>query len=296
MRFPPNYPKVSQIGVRIACWLAFLWTTVFLTADETFLGKPPEEWTEAEALQVLSDSPWAHTITTTTQDSQCGYDNPVFPGLYSEEQAERMSSISPTPPAASVKPDGAEYVVRLVSVKQMQAAADRLISLDRKWARYSRGYGLEPGSKPTNIAERWYNPADEITIAVVLKHPGPDGASFLDYAFDKEKREFPGGGLYDVWPCAAVKTAEGQVTAVSIGMGSDSQGNLSALHLSFPSNANHGRHLVSHPNEKMLVRMILNQRVFETTFVVSPRDLLDGTERALHIPSTVDEPTRTSSP
>jgi len=174
MYFPPNYPtKILQISARIVCWFALLSAAVFLTADETFLSKPPEEWTEAEALQVLSDSPWAHTITTTTQDSQCGYDHAVFPGLYSEEQAERLSSISPTPPSASVKPDGAEYVVRLVSVKPMQAAVDRLISLDRKWARYSGGYGLEPGSKPTDIAEQRYNPADEITIAVVLKHPGP---------------------------------------------------------------------------------------------------------------------------
>jgi len=295
MRFPPNYPNVLPIGVRIVCWLAFLSAAVFLSADETFRGKPPEEWTEAEALQVLNDSPWAHTITTTTQDSQCGYDNPVFPGLYSEEQAERFSSTSPTPPAASVKPDGAEYVVRLVSVKPMQAAVNRLISLNQKWARYGRGYGFEPGSKPTNIAERHYNPADEITIAVVLKHPGPDGASFLDYAFDKEKRGFPGDVDGPIWPCAALKTAEGQVTAVIAGMGTDGQGNLSAIHLSFPSNANDGRHLVSHPNEKMLVRLIFSQRVFETTFAVSPRDLLDGTERSLHIPSTVDEPTRTSS-
>lgn len=293
MRFPSNYPKVLQVGMRIVCWLAFLSAAVFLTADETFLSKSPEEWTEAEALQVLSESPWAHTITATTQDSQCGFDNPVFPGLYSEEQAERLSSISPTPPSASVKPDGAEYVVRLVSVKPMQAAVDRLITLDQKWARYGAGYGLQPG-KPTNISEGHYNRADEITIALVLKHPGPDGASFLDYAFNKEKRGFPGGGLHNLWPCVGVKTAEGQVTAVLAGMGGDNQGNLSAIHLSFPSNANDGRRLVSHPNEKMLVRLILNQRVFETTFIVSPRDLLEGNERILHIPSTVDEPTSTS--
>ena len=43
--------------------------------------------------------------------------------------------------------------------------------------------GLEPGSKPKNLAGRWYNPADEIAIAAMLKHAGPKGGSFRDYAF-----------------------------------------------------------------------------------------------------------------
>ena len=169
----------------------------------------------------------------------------------------------------------------------MQAAAERLIRLDEKWARYLSGYGLEPGSKPTNVNEGRYNPADEITIGIVLKHPGPDGASFRDYAFDQEKH---------VFPCSGIKTAEGQVTAVLDHTGLDRKGNPSAVHLSFPSSARDGKRLISHANEKMLVRIILNQRVFETTFVVSPNDLLDGTERLLHLPSTVEEPTHEPAP
>ena len=42
-------------------------------------------------------------------------------------------------PAEAVKLDGAESIVRLISVRPMQAAADRLISLDEKWASYRRG-------------------------------------------------------------------------------------------------------------------------------------------------------------
>jgi hypothetical protein len=163
-----------------------------VTANEPFLSKPSEEWTEAESLQVLNDSPWAHAITTTTQDFQCDYEHPAFPGTYTEEFAQEQDSITPTPPPGEVKPDGAEYLVRLVSVKPMQAAAERLISLDKKWAHYRGGYGLEPNGQPTNLAERWYNPADEITIVVVLKHPGRGGASFRDYAFPR--KAVPGSG------------------------------------------------------------------------------------------------------
>jgi hypothetical protein len=43
-----------------------------------FLNKPSNEWTEAEALQVLNDSSWAHTITTTTQDTPRNYEHPAF--------------------------------------------------------------------------------------------------------------------------------------------------------------------------------------------------------------------------
>jgi hypothetical protein len=118
-----------------------------VTANESSLNKPSSEWTETEAVQVLNDSQWAHTITTTTQDFQCDYEHPAYPGTYTEEFAQEQDSITPTPPATEVKPDDAEYLARLVSVKPMQAAAERLISLDEKWAHYRGGYGLGT-SKP----------------------------------------------------------------------------------------------------------------------------------------------------
>lgn len=274
--------KSFQMGVRNICCFALVVGSVPVTADEPFLTKPPEEWTEAEALQVLNKSPWAHTITTTTQDSQCDYEHPAFAGLFPQEFAQRIDSITPTPPAAVVKPDGAEYLVRLISVKPMQAAAQRLIGLDKKWAPYRSGVVLEPGSKPTNLDERWYNPADEITIAVVLKHAGPRGESFLDYAVDDGKF-FPGGGFVHIWPCAAIKTANGQASAVGAGLGAGKDGTVSAIQLSFPS-VSDGKLLISHQNEKLEFRFIANQRIFETVFVVNPADLLDGTETVLRIP------------
>ena len=97
---------------------AFAFTCVALSvplaANEPFLSKPSNEWTETEALQVLNDSPWANTITTTTQDTPCDYEHAVFPGLFREEMAQISDLRSTQFPAESVKPNGAEYVVRLI--------------------------------------------------------------------------------------------------------------------------------------------------------------------------------------
>jgi hypothetical protein len=265
------------------------------TGNEPFLNTPSKEWTEAEALRVLNDSPWAHTITTSAQDFQCDYEHPAYPRTYTEEFAREADSIDLTPAAAAVKPDEAEYLVRLVSVKPMQAAIERLIQLDEsKWKHYQGGYGLEPGSKPTNLAERWYNPADEITIAVILKHRGPGGASFHDYAFPR--KNVSGSGLRHLWPCAAVKTANGVSTAVLGGPATYEDGTApNDITLSFPSTFK-GKPLISHPNEKLEFRFVANQRVFEATFYVNPTDLFDGTETILRIPHTVDEPAAATLP
>jgi hypothetical protein len=51
-----------------------------------------------------------------------------------------------------------------------------------------------------------------------------------------------------------------------------------------------------HCEEKLELRVILNQRVFETTFIVNPVDLFDGTETVLRTPTRVDEPTPAALP
>jgi hypothetical protein len=281
-------PRLLLIAVLSLCCLALAVGSTPLTADESFLSKPPEEWTESEALHVLNDSPWAHTITTTTQDSQCDWEHPAYDGLFPEVLARREDSISPTAPAAEVKPDGAEYLVRLASVKPMQAAVERLMSLDDKWKVYRSGAGLEPGNRPTNLEERWYNIADEITVAIVLKRPGPEGQSFRDYAF-RDSKFYPSVGVVHLWPCAAVRTANGQVSAVVGGLGESKDHSPAAFSLSFPSKYQ-GKPLITHQNEKLQVRIILNQRIFETTFYVNGTDLFDGTETIMYIPSRIEEP------
>jgi hypothetical protein len=76
------------------------------------------------------------------------------------------------------------------------------------------------------------------------------------------------------------------------------QGNndkVSAIVMTFPSDVV-GKPLISHREEKLEFRFILNQRVFETTFIVSPTDLFDGTETTMYTPTKVDEPTPTPLP
>jgi hypothetical protein len=153
--------------------------------------------------------------------------------------------------------------------------------------------GLEPGSKPTNLKERWYNPADEITIVIALKRPGPGGASFRDYAFPR--KDEPGSGMRHLWPCSAVRTASGATAVVLGGPVRDDGWNAPKdIALSFPSTF-YGKPLISHRNEKLEFRFIANQHVFEATFYVNPADLFDGTETVLRIPRTVDESAVSSS-
>ncbi|MGB7462856.1 MAG: hypothetical protein WBW14_08175 [Candidatus Acidiferrum sp.] len=163
--------QLCQIALHGLCVFTFVALSVPLAANEPFLSKPSNEWTETEALQVLNDSPWANTITTTTQDTPCDYEHAVFPGLFREEMAQISDLRSTQFPAESVKPDGAEYVVRLMSVKRMQAAVERLISLDEKWDPCPPRYWLGARQQPTNMEESWHNPTDELIVVVTLKRP-----------------------------------------------------------------------------------------------------------------------------
>ena len=283
-----SIPKLFYIYLRGICCVALVAGSVILTAKENFLAKPSGEWTEAEALQVLNDSPWAHNATTTVQDTPCDFEHPVYPGLSPEEMAQRVDSISAKFPAESVKPDGAHYLVRLVSVKPMQAAVARLLSLDKKWVHYGTGTGLEPGSKPLNMAEGRYNPADEITVVFTLLSSGPGGRSFLDYALEERDSSVILKAHY-LFPCAGLRTANGQIHAVTARMGQGKDNKVSAIVMTFPSIVD-GKPLISHRDEKLEFRFILNQRVFETTFVVNPADLFDGTETTLCTPTWVEQP------
>ena len=66
-----------------------------------------------------------------------------------------------------------------MSVKRMQAAVERLISLDEKWDPCPPRYWLGARQQPTNMEESWHNPADEIIVVVTLKRPeDPQEAAF----------------------------------------------------------------------------------------------------------------------
>jgi hypothetical protein len=112
---------------------------------------------------------------------------------------------------------------------------------------------------------------------------------FLDYAFDKDKKAFPGPRIRHLLPCAAIRTPDGQSGAMITSLAVDTNKNPSVAWFSFLSRRE-GKPLISHYEEKVEFRFIADQRVFETTFAVNPSDLFDGSEQVVFIPPTVDQP------
>jgi hypothetical protein len=48
--------------------------------------------------------------------------------------------------------------------------------------------------------------------------------------------------------------------------------------------------LTSRLHEKVEFRLVVNQRVFETIFYINASDVLDGSEKALYLPSVFTDP------
>ena len=67
-------------------------------------------------------------------------------------------------------------------------------------------------------------------------------------------------------------------------------GKSKALQLSFPRLLDGKKPLISSPHDKVEFRLVVNQRVFETTFYVNASDVLDGSEKTLYLPSTFTDP------
>jgi hypothetical protein len=87
-----------------------------------------------------------------------------------------------------------------------------------------------------------------------------------------------------------MRTANGQIHSVTNRIRQGNANKASAIIMSFPSIVD-GKPLSSHRDEKLEFRFILNQRVFETTFIVNSTDLFDRTQTVMHTPTRVDEPT-----
>jgi len=212
----PNSNDIRKF-LAVSFLLVLAVASVPLLAGETFLSKPASAWTQQQALQILADSPWARTVTPTFQDVPCGYQHPAFDGPLFPFGTEVGGALSPLPEPINAKPDTTTYIVRLASAKPVQAAAQRLLELDGKWAPYLGTPEALYHDRPTDIPGRFYNIADEITVAVVLKQPASDGSSFLDYVFEERNGNgFPTHGIF-LTPCAVLRTSNGQVTPLLLG-------------------------------------------------------------------------------
>jgi hypothetical protein len=275
---PPLWKKSIRIG---SCMLLFWGASV--TGQENRSGSPESSAVELEALKIVNESDWAHTVTPTIQDVPCTYQNPAFPGLFREDKGAVLDARAPVAPSEVVKPDSSEYLIRFQSAKPVQTAIQQLLALGEKWSFYGPERRVSETDGPTDLANGRYNVADMITIAVILKHRGPDGTSLFDYGYMDNGRIFPSGS-FRVWPCAGLRTSNGEVFAHVVPAISGNDGKSKALQLSFPRLID-GKPLISKVREKVEFRLVVNQRVFATSFFINASDVLDGSERSLYLPS-----------
>ena len=181
-------------------------------------------------------------------------------------------------------PDHSEYLIRFQSAKPVQTATQDLIAIGDKWAAYGNGkHSFSGGNAPTDLANARYNIADMITIAVILKQAASDGPNMFVYGYEGNGHRFPAHS-FRIWPCAGLRTGNGQVFAhvLTEAYGPDEKSKV--LQLTFPRLID-GKPLISEAHEKVDFRLVVNRRVFETTFYVDARDVLDGSEKILYLPS-----------
>lgn len=274
--------SILKYSLLFPCCVVMIALATRLAGQNT--STPPstqQERDEQDALKVLNDSPWARTVTPSTQDVPCTYANPVFPDLYPKDQGILLDGrSSPVTPLQEVKPDRSEYLIRLQSVKPVQAAIGRLLGMGEKWSAYrEKEWPVSRNEGSTDVPNGRYNVADLITIAVILKHADPAAPNFFDYGTQGEGRAFPSKD-FRVWPCASLRTANGQVIALVVPIFKPTH----AFQLSFQRLVQ-GKPLIQQPGEKVEFRMVANQRVFEATFFVDGSDVLDGSESVLYLPS-----------
>jgi hypothetical protein len=276
-------PHFCKNSIRIACCMALFWCTP-LTGQEPGPNSSAIEVVERNALKLLNDSDLAHTVKPSLQDTPCTYQNPAFPALYPEDKAVAVDAAASTAPPDSIRPDDSEYLVRFQSAKPVQAAIQELLAMGEKWAAYgTASYLVSEDDGPTDLANARYNVADMITIAVLLKQVGPDGTSMFNYGYEDNGYKFP-SHTFRIWPCAVLRTRNGEVFARIVPEAFGHNGKSKVLQLSFPRLID-GKPLISNLHEKVEFRLVVNQRVFETTFYINASDVLDGSEKLLYLPS-----------
>jgi hypothetical protein len=275
-------------SIRIACLAYLLAGSIVLLGAKTPSNQAPLDPAELEALRVLNDSQWAHTIKPSLQETPCTYQNAAFPGLYEKGWAAEADARVSAVPDEVVRPDDSEYLIRFQSAKPVQTAIEQLLAMGQKRSAYGESkQEVNQAEGPTDVANVHYDAAGMITIAVIQKRQAPPGTSLFDYGFKDNGHIFPSKGFL-VFPCAGLRTHNGQVHAYLGDPGSgvifDPNGKplQHGMLLSFPRIIN-GKPLISKSNEEVEFRFIVNQRVFETKFHINTSDVLDGSEKSIYL-------------
>lgn len=272
-------------SLRVACCILFLLFCSSTRCQERRSDSTETETTELAALKVLNDSELARTVTPSLQDTRCTYENPAFTDLYPKEKAATLDAVSPAPPSDPVKADDSEYLIRFQSAKPVQTAVHELLAIGEKWSAYgSLTWHVDETDGPTDLANARYNVADMITVAAILKRPGPQATTLFDYGYEENGHKFASHS-FKVWLCAGLRTTNGQVFAHVVPEAFGHDGKSKVLQLSFPRLID-GKPLISKAHQQVEFRLVVNQRVFDATFYVNASDVLDGSEKILYLPST----------
>ena len=105
----------------------------------------------------------------------------------------------------------------------------------------------------------------------------------FNYGYEDNGHKFPSHS-FRVWPCTGLRTSNGEVFAHLVTPMAGRDGKSKVLQLSFPRLID-GKPLISNLHEKVEFRLVVNQRVFETTFYINASDVIDGSEKSLYLPS-----------
>src|SRR5882762_10894503 len=198
-------PLLFKDPIRIACSMLLICCTPVTGQDHSPNSREADA-VGRDALKLLNDSDWAHTLKPSLQDTPCTYQNPAFPGLYPEDKAAAVDATAPTTPPNPVRPDDSDYLIRFQSAKPVQTAIQELLAMGEKWAAYgTRKHQVSEDDGPTDLANSRYNVADMITIAVLLKQVGSDGTSMFNYGYEDNGHKFPSHS-FRVWPWAGLRT------------------------------------------------------------------------------------------
>src|SRR5882762_2120026 len=140
----------SSAAIPLLCCTPLFWCAA-ITGQEYRSDSSASTEVERNALKVLNDSDWAHTVKPSLQDTPCTYQHPAFPGLYPEDNAAAADGTAPVTPPDPVTPDLSEYLIRFQSARPVQAAIQDLLTMGDKWAAYGRAKHLFTGEGPTDL-------------------------------------------------------------------------------------------------------------------------------------------------
>jgi hypothetical protein len=135
-------------------------------AADFWVSKPPAKWSMADAARVLTDSPWAHTLTVRVSV------------LGQQTRRNRDTAVAETQSEPVIN-----YVVCLRSAKPVRAARVRMIALDQKYDKMDAAAKAAFDAKWKEYVEREF--PDTMVVAIGYASNVPEKQQQLTTYFQK---------------------------------------------------------------------------------------------------------------